>query len=71
MDVRYAFLSTDQLFTVLQEEFSEMVLLHPTKGKWCLHTASLSSGFTGGTPRDCVVKALAHFLAVRESARLN
>ena len=71
MEIRHAFMSTDDLFTVLQEEFSEMVLLHHTKGKWCLHTASLSSGFTGNSPRECVLQALSHFIARREAARLN
>ena len=71
MDVRYNFMATDELFHVLQSEFSDLILLHFTSGKWCLHTDYAEHGFRGDTPRECCLFALLHFIAVRESAKFN
>jgi len=71
VDVRYNFMATDELFHILQSEFSDLILLHFTSGKWCLHTDYAEHGFRGDTPRQCCLFALLHFIAVRESAKFN
>ncbi len=71
MDVRYSFLTTDDLYQILQSEFSDLILLHFTQGKWCLHTDFKEHGFRGDTPRECCLQALLHFIAVREAAQFN
>ena len=71
MDVRYSFMTTDDLYHILQSEFTDLILLHFSQGKWCLHTDYKDHGFRGDTPREACLFALLHFIAVRESARLN
>jgi hypothetical protein len=71
VNVRYSFMSTDDLYHILQTEFTDLILLHHTDNQWCLHTDYADRGFRGATPRDCCLEALRHFLAVRESARYN
>lgn len=70
MDVRFSFLTTDDLLGFLQSEFTDLILLHHKDDRWCLHTSS-GPGFQGATPREATLKALAFHLDRRASARLN